>query len=348
MNSTTINIFYPHQGGELLLRTDADWEVDIAPDHADAERGVYVFHLQSDEVFVYFKPILKINGETHFARGFNALALMEADEQDHFPYFFTSSAGRVSDMFHLDSTDEDERSHSVRVYVPPGYEENTMCRYPVLYMHDGNNLFFPEEAFTGQTWEVDRAISLLDSMSVIDPVIVVAVYPKDRMHDYTNPGYQSYGRFIVETLKPVIDDKYRTLPDAENTATMGSSLGGVVSMFLGWEYPKVFGKIACLSSTFTWKDDLWTRIKEEARRDIRIYLDSGWPGDNFEVNRGMFDLLQRQGYDVNSDVLYLAFPEAEHSEMDWATRLHIPFQFLFARYAQQVMRRAKMRKPALV
>lgn len=83
------------------------------------------------------------------------------------------------------------------------------------------------------------------------------------------------------------------------------------------------------------------RVIEEDKRPIQIYLDSGWPGDNFEVTRGMFDLLQRQGYEVNKEVMYLAFPEAEHSEADWATRLHIPFQYLFARYAEDDMVRLR-------
>ncbi|CAN0450488.1 unnamed protein product, partial [Phaeothamnion confervicola] len=100
---------------------------------------------------------------------------------------------------------------------------------------------------------------------------------------------------------------------------------------MGWEYPHVFGKVACMSSTFTWKDDLMRRIHSEEKRPLKIYLDSGWPGDNFEVTRGMFDLLQRQGYELNNELLYLAFPQATHSEGDWANRVHIPFQFFFAR-----------------
>ncbi len=83
------------------------------------------------------------------------------------------------------------------------------------------------------------------------------------------------------------------------------------------------------------------RIMSKEKRPIRIYMDSGWPEDNFEVNRAMFDLLQRQGCEVNLDVMYLASGVA-HSEGDWATRIHIPFQFLFVRYAQNDMRRLRV------
>src|SRR6185369_11926137 len=129
----------------------------------------------------------------------------------------------------------------------PGYDENTLKRYPVLYMHDGSNLFFPAESFMGETWEVDETMDMLDAMNVINKAIVVGIYPGDRMTEYTRSGYERYGRFVVESLKPFIDNSFRTLGDPANTAVMGSSLGGVVSFYLGWQYPQVFGNAACLS-----------------------------------------------------------------------------------------------------
>jgi len=221
--------------------------------------------------------------------------------------------------------------HRFRVFLPPGYHENTLKRYPVLYMHDGNNLFLKQEAFLGNTWRTDEVLSVLDRMNAIEEVIVVGIFPKDRMCEYTSPGYQDYGRFLVERLKPVIDSKYRTLSDATNTAAMGSSLGGVVSFYLGWQWPDVFGKVACLSSTFTYRDDLLERVTIEPKRSIRIYLDSGWPADNYEPTRAMRDRLIWRGYQPGSELYYLAFPEAKHNENAWAERSPIPFQFLFGK-----------------
>jgi pimeloyl-ACP methyl ester carboxylesterase len=97
---------------------------------------------------------------------------------------------------------------------------------------------------------------------------VVGIHPNEREREYTQPGYEDYGRFLVETLKPMIDGKYRTLRGPENTAAMGSSLGGVVSFYLGWQWPKVFGKVACLSSTFTFRDDLIERVAAEPKRSL--------------------------------------------------------------------------------
>ena len=186
--------------------------------------------------------------------------------------------------------------HRFRVFLPPGYHENTLKRYPVLYMHDGHNLFFKEEAFVGNTWRTDEVINMLDKMNAIEEVIVVGIHPHDRMNEYTMPGYEDYGRFLVERLKPLIDRKYRTLAGPMNTAAMGSSLGGVVSFYLGWQWPEVFGKIACLSSTFTYRDNLLDRVSTESKRKLRIYLDSGWPGDNYEATRSMRDRLIWKGY----------------------------------------------------
>ena len=90
-------------------------------------------------------------------------------------------------------------------FLPPGYRENHLERYPVLYMHDGKNLFLPEEAFLGREWRVDETLERLEAMNLIEQVIVVALHAGDRMRDYTAPGYRSYGRALVDTVKPWID-----------------------------------------------------------------------------------------------------------------------------------------------
>ena len=113
------------------------------------------------------------------------------------------------------------------------------------------------------------------SEHAIDEVIVVGIHPNERQREYTRPGYEDYGRFLIETLKPLIDTKYRTRAGPSDTAAMGSSLGGVVSFYLGWQRPDVFGKVACLSSTFTYQDYLIERVAAEPKRELTIYLDSG-------------------------------------------------------------------------
>jgi enterochelin esterase-like enzyme len=176
-------------------------------------------------------------------------------------------------------------------------------------------------------------------MNAVRQVIVVGLYAEDRETAYTLPGYHDYGRRLVEAVKPTIDREYRTLPEPGCTAVMGSSLGGVVSLHLAWQYPHVFGMAACLSSTFGWRDDLRERIGTEARRRIRICLDSGWPGDNYEATRAMHALLRGRGYRDGRDLEHLAFPQARHDAGQWALRAHIPFQQFFgeARHADLAM-----------
>jgi hypothetical protein len=87
----------------------------------------------------------------------------------------------------------------------------------------------------------------------------------------------------------------------------------------------------CLSSTFGFQDDLFARIAAEARRDIRIYLDSGWPRDNYDATNAMRDLLIARGFRLGADLLQFSFPEGKHSESSWADRLHVPFQFFYGR-----------------
>jgi len=329
----TIRICYPlPEGAVLRLKTSLDnWQGDLEAS-GQSEDGLVEFQVSTDAPFFYFKPLLVKNGEHLWAQGSNYLATMHGDRLTVFPYFHESSHGRFSECHEFPST-EGNRQHRIIVYMPPGYSENTLRHYPVVYMHDGQNLFFPEEAFCGVTWDVPRTLEMLDATNVLDKTIVVGIYSGDRLHDFTSPGYQDYGRYLVEEVKPWVDSHFRTVPS--EAAVMGSSLGGVVSLLLAWEWPHVFSKAACLSSTFGHASDLFQRIAHEPRRpNLKIYLDSGWPGDNFEVTRAMFDLLLSRGYVADQEVKYLVFPAARHNEADWANRLHIPFQFFFTKYAE--------------
>lgn len=116
-----------------------------------------------------------------------------------------------------------------------------------------------------------------------------------------------------------------------HTAILGSSLGGVAALHAAWQWPKVFGMAACLSGTIGWKDDLRERIASERKRSLRLYLDSGWPADNYEVTREMASLLTARGFEEGKEMLYLAFPHALHNERSWAMRVHLRLQFFFGR-----------------
>jgi predicted alpha/beta superfamily hydrolase len=321
-----IRVNFPVVDGRIVLRTEKNWDEDVEAVEAD-ETGA-VFDVALARPTLALKPCLRRGAAFLWARGQNYVLNAHEPFPSLYPYFEGAESGRVSDVVHFDF---EGVARSVRVYTPPGYVENPLRHYPVVYMQDGKNLFFPNEAFAGTEWRVDETMDRLDQMNAIRKAIVVGVNPGDRMRDYTSPGYEAYGRFLVDQLKPYIDASYRTRRGRHDTVVVGSSLGGVVSLYLAWQHADVFGRAACLSSTFGVFDDLFERIAREPRRDILLYLDSGWPRDNYDATNAMRDLLVARGFRLGVDLLQFSAPEGMHTEASWAARLHIPFQFFFGR-----------------
>lgn len=326
MYKRVARVMYPLEAGRIVLDTGSTWEERIEASAVSGCGHVYEFTLTSERPFLYCKPCIASHTGVHRACGAGNLVLMtQPGSRDIYPHFFAGKGGDISPVIRNDSSALG-RPHLFRVYRPAGYGENTLKRYPVVYMQDGRNLFFPEEAFLGTDWKVEETLELLDSMSMIDKTIVVGIYAQNREEEYTSPGYRDYGRSIVEEVKPFIDSHFRTLAGPQDTGVMGSSLGGVVSFYMAWEWPEVFGHVGCLSSTFSWKDDLIERVLCESKREIKVYLDSGWPGDNYEVTLSMSMALVERGYKFGRDFLHFVFPNAQHSETSWSARLHLPFQ----------------------
>lgn len=310
---------------QLVLFTSLDeWANPVSPSEVDG--NIYIFEVESPEPFFHFKPAL-VGGdrEASWSDGSDYISPLP-EERLIYPSFESSIHGTILDRMELAS--EDGEAYGFRLYLPPGYEENTTRSYPICLMHDGHNLFFPEEAFAGQTWEVARTLELLDKMNSIEACIVVALYPNDRFKDYTEPGCERFAQFIKGTLMPNLEENFRILEGPEHRAVMGSSLGGLVSFYLAWHHPDAFGRAACLSSTFGYDNKLFAEVDAGEKRPIKVYLDSGWPGDNFAETQAMAHKMIAIGYELGRDLHYLAVPEAEHNETAWAQRLHLPFQFL--------------------
>ena len=146
----TLRVAYPLEEGRIALRTEADWEKDIEPDGTDEAGQTFTFTVESEKPFLYFKPVLHLGKELFWTPGANRLVLMtEPDARPVYPHFRSKGGGRFAPPIEFDSTLLGRR-HRIRVYLPPGYSENTLKQYSVLYMQDGQNLFFPDEAFLGQ------------------------------------------------------------------------------------------------------------------------------------------------------------------------------------------------------
>ena len=335
----TLRIAYPPGSGELVLRTELDWNKNVEPVSVTPE-GVSTFKVAACHPFLYFKPCLIEDGELHWAKGDNQLLIMTEDgRRVFFPHFFGSNYGRFSRLLTFDSPILGSE-HRARIYLPPGYDENTLAQYPVAFFQDGQNLFFPEEAFQGQDWGVDSTHWQLHSMGAVDDMILVALYSSaDRMEDYTKPGYERYGRSLVEEVVPRINAKLRVLDERRYRSVWGSSLGGVVSFYSVWQHSDTFGAAVCMSSTFSYKDDLLERVLSENPPDVGFYLDSGWPEDNYETTVGMAMALISRGWRSGHNLLHLAYPHVKQGEPDWGMRLHVPMQMIagtVARYSRMI------------
>ena len=233
-------------------------------------------------------------------------------------------------------------SRSLRIYLPPGYDAQPQQRYPVLYMHDGQNLFDARTAAYGAAWEIGTTMDRLIASRTIVPAIVVGIdNTGDRMAEYTpccDPQYgggklDAYMAFIVDTVKPWADTHLRTLPDREHTAIMGSSLGGIASVYIAQRHPEVFSRAAGVSSSFWWNRGEFI-AKVPARQPVKFYLDAGTDQDGIEQTLQMRDAMLARGYRLNEDLVFYSADAAIHNERSWAARVQRPLAWFFPASSQ--------------
>jgi len=221
-------------------------------------------------------------------------------------------------------------SRSLRVYLPRGYDSHPNREYPVVYMHDGQNIFRPGGPFG--CWFVEDAAATTINEGAIPEVIVVGIdNTSGRLTEYVPPYSQVSGqdgrgdlyiRFLVETVIPRIEQDYRVKRTADARCLSGSSLGGLISMYGGWERPDVFGRVASLSGSF-WIEEIINELASEPKRDIVVYLDSGNAGtsnDSMTDTNNVRDALLGNGYVLNRDLFHVIGYGQQHNEAAWANR----------------------------
>lgn len=236
--------------------------------------------------------------------------------------------------YHLNVAGEGIAPRNIVVWLPPGYNDNN-DRYPVLYLEDGQNVFNPATSFLGIDWGLDETATRLIGDGKMKPVIMVGIYNSpNRSDDYgIGDTGKAYRKFVVDVVKPLIDSSYRTLTDKSNNAVMGSSLGGLVSFLLAWDYPDVFQQAACLSPAFFPEAVDLVRSAESIPAGMRIYMDNGTVGLEAELQPmcdNMMQALAAKGYTKDSaDFDWFLDEGAEHNEAAWAKRAERPLLFLF-------------------
>ena len=267
-----------------------------------------------------------------FRRAFrleNRRAAIRRGRLDHIPAFESKILGNARD---------------VTVYLPAGYDDRDDRRYPVLYMQDGQNLFEPQRAFIpGQHWRLAEAADEAIGARTASPMIIVGIdnAGPSRIDEYApthdpkkNGGGRAddYARFLLEELKPVIDSRYRTLGDAQNTAVGGSSLGGLLAMHVAAKYPQAFSRVAVMSPSVWWNDRVILREVDEfaGPERPRVWLDIGGRegGEAISGAQALRDRLRAKGWNDES-LLYHEDRRADHSERAWAARVRKVLEFLF-------------------
>lgn len=237
--------------------------------------------------------------------------------------------------YHRGLEGEGLRPRDAVVWLPPSYLIEHERRYPVLYMHDGQNILDPATSFLGVDWGVDETATRLIAERRMRETIVVGLYnTPDRFAEYgADPELtRRYMAFLLKKVKPIVDQRYRTLPGREDTFVMGSSMGGLISFLLAWHHPDVFGAAACLSPAFSVGDWMNQVAGQKDVPSVRLYVDNGGVGMDLEkIQPGcdrMLEILRAKGFRDGENLEWYLDAGAEHNERAWAARLWRPLEFL--------------------
>ena len=244
-------------------------------------------------------------------------------------------------------------SRTVVVYLPPGYgEEEEGTRHPVLYMHDGQNLFDAGTSFIGVEWGVDETLERMIQSGQVRSLIVVGVYnTSEREFEYTptqdagrgkGGGADRYADFLFNEVKPFIDANYRTLPGRQDTGIMGSSLGGIASLYIAWKHPDVFSRVGAMSTAYWWSNSQILKMLQDSSPPpgVKVWLDMGTAeessdrnGDDvpdvIEQHRQARNILMDKGLTIPNRLKYVEDEGAVHNERAWASRFPRAVEFLF-------------------
>lgn len=358
---TTVRIVYP-AGHAITLRGSGAPLSGTGTAVTELGSGMYEIRLHDLAGPIEFKPLLD---DTTWAHGPN-FHLAPGQAIEIAPHF-TASSGRVTTLIPAWSSTLLGNTRAVYAYLPAAYDENTAARFPVLYMHDGQNLFDPALAFGGNEWRVDETANAAGEGGLCangeacgndgdcatgscetfgDTIIIGVANTSHRIGEYTptmdssTPGGgdgELYLQALVSELMPMVDTMLRTRTGPADTAILGSSLGGLISAHAGVVRPETFGRIGAMSPS-TWWDDTEIiseveTIPSHATRALRVYVDSGNAGASMDdvTNTASLAMAYRaDGYVEGIDFHYVVQAGGQHSEIYWAQRLPSALLFLLA------------------
>ena len=311
-------ITFPNQKGEINFKfTQGNWStVEVGKNESQIENRNYNFINKVDTVFV------------KIAKWYNKETKKSTAAKNVFV---------LTDDFDIPQLSRERR---IWIYLPPNYKKSTKL-YPVIYMHDGQNLFDDKTSYAGE-WEVDEILNDLFKEKGLE-IIVVGIDNggEKRMSEYSpweNSRYgkadgEAYVEFIVNTLKPLIDKTFRAKSDRKNTAIMGSSMGGLISHYAGLKYPSVFGKVGVFSPSFWYaKPSFQFTAKNSNLEDTKMYyLVGGKEGDTMVPDmKKMIALMKTKGFKA-TNIFEKVVSDGKHTEAFWRKEFKQAILWMFAK-----------------
>jgi predicted alpha/beta superfamily hydrolase len=340
----------PTSGGAFIARPMEYYGPAVAGRPADKQWFTWGFHTAGEAFDFYFTDA---NGTSRYpATGFystnmDGVFVQEGQLYSYVPAATVTGARRDYDPANVPMlfSPQLDQARGYRVFLPRGYAEHPQRRYPVLYIHDGQNIF---DQGTFGTWNAAATLGNLQATGQMQEVIAIGLdnVGDTRRADYSAPGDNNgradlYISYILNTVKPLIDGQYRTLTDPASTAALGSSMGGVVSFYAGYDWNANFKRIGCLSTAWWLIPNYTAYIKAQpARADLRIYMDVGDTGSTSGGNNsdGYWDSLGVRDnfiggavpkYTLEGVYRFLVGFGQNHNETAWAARLPGALTFLF-------------------
>jgi predicted alpha/beta superfamily hydrolase len=362
----------------LPASTPASGKIFITGEFADWDPGMaqYILHKNTDGKWSITLPAMPLGTTTNFKFTLGSWETVEkrlnGEDISNRRYTFDNSSTQVDVTIEnwagatvirtstaaanvkIMSTDflmpQFNRTRRILIYFPPGYETSGI-NYPVLYMHDGQNLFDDTTSYSGE-WKVDETLNALSAQGKKVPLVIGIDNGPERMAEYTpwaNPDYgggdgEKYIQFIVETLKPYIDQHFRTLPGRENTAIMGSSLGGLISHYGALKYQSTFSKAGLFSPSYWFSDTIWSfTYNTDKQQEMRFYqLCGSSEGSNVVESENMVNDMKR----MNDSLVSLGFGQnnilnnvitgGQHNEKLWREAFGEAYLWLFDSYTNSI------------
>ena len=302
--------------GLAIHMTDGSGEVDICADKGDNLQFKLTAGSWSKEA-IYKESKVPSNWELQVAND-TTVQLKIIKWRDELALIRTGMTGNFDAFEKMKHPGILDRN--VTVWLPPDYGESN-DRYPVLYMHDGQNVFNPNSSTLGVDWGADEWADSLIGENKIKPIIIVAINCTDeRFADYS-PGKKgsTYMDFITNNLKPKMDSIYRTKSSREHTAVLGASMGGLISFMLHWDHNDIFGKAACLSPAFVFRGYNYPKdvvMLEKETKHLELFMSNGTEGLDKQLQLGCDEMIKTLTA-LDYSFHWKLDQGADHNEIAW-------------------------------